>query len=304
MADCRDIAAARRFLGYGTLQNMLRRSAKSGGGITAEFDRAIWAYCIEPFIMGPPTPYGDSPRTSELLELLLCALGSPPERRMSLKVSQKNCCLDIRNKVLETWWRKLHHLPHNASLFGLPRPVLTPRTYTGGRLGVNSPGYSSSSVPRPLEETKQPTQVPLTTSPPLTASLASPSMPVFRASAGHVVLRWEDIEILFLSDHRVQISRLGVKAEPVNYADFGFADGRNENPNLAWQTLRILAEQEGILSNEKEANARWADVEKRIQEVRKVLRSYFQISSDPILFVKDRGYVAQFRIRCSKSYRH
>jgi len=129
-------------------------------------------------------------------------------------------------------------------------------------------------------------------------------MPVSRVSASHVVLRWEDIEILFLSDHRVQISRLGVKAEPVNYADFGFADGRNENPNLAWQTLRILAEQEGILSNEKEANARWADVEKRIQEVRKVLRSYFQISSDPILFVKDRGYVAQFRIRCSKSYRH
>src|SRR5262249_47820226 len=156
----------------------------------------------------------------------------------------------------------------------------------------------------PLEETKQPTQVPQTTSAPLTSAPASSSMPVGRESASLAVLRWEDIEIVFLSDHRVQISRWGVKAEPVNYADFGFADGRNENPNLAWQTLRILAEQGGVLSNEKEANARWPEVEKRIQEIRKVLRNYFQISSDPIPYVKDRGYVAQFKIRCSKSYHH
>ena len=71
-----------------------------GGGITGEFDAAIWAYCIEPFIMGPPPPYGDSSRTSELLELLLCAIGSPPERRISLKVSQKNCCLNISEQSL------------------------------------------------------------------------------------------------------------------------------------------------------------------------------------------------------------
>ena len=116
-----------------------------GGEITAEFDTAMWAYCIEPFIMGPPPFDVNSSPSSELLELLLCAIGSPPDKRISLKVSQKNCCLDIRKKIFETWWRKLHHLPDNASLFGLPRPVPMPRTYTDGRIGVNSPGYPSPS---------------------------------------------------------------------------------------------------------------------------------------------------------------
>src|SRR5262249_20876081 len=144
-----------------------------GGEITAEFDTAMWAYCIEPFIMGPPPFDVNSSPSSELLELLLCAIGSPPDKRISLKVSQKNCCLDIRKKIFETWWRKLHHLPDNASLFGLPRPVPMPRTYTDGRIGVNSPGYPSPSLPRPFEETKEPAQMPQTTSAPLSAAPTS-----------------------------------------------------------------------------------------------------------------------------------
>jgi len=221
-----------------------------------------------------------------------------------VKVSKKKCCLDIRKKIFETWWRKLHHLPDNASLFGLPRPVPMPRRPTDGRIGANSPGYLSHPLPRPVEETKPPTQVRQTTSVPLTPTpTSSPILGTFQ-STNHAVLRWEDVEVVFLSDHRVQISRLGVKAEPLNYADFGFADGRSENPNLAWQILRVLAEQEGVLSNAEDANVRWAEVEKRIQEIRKVLRKYFQIPSDPIPYVQGRGYVAQFKIHCGKSFRH
>jgi hypothetical protein len=44
------------------------------------------------------------------LNLLLCAVGSPPEKRPSLKVSQKECCIDVRRTVYETWHDKLHHL--------------------------------------------------------------------------------------------------------------------------------------------------------------------------------------------------
>jgi hypothetical protein len=54
------------------------------------------------------------------------------------------------------------------------------------------------------------------------------------------VSRWEEIEVRFLSNHRVQIT-IGGSTETRNYAEFGFEDGRTQKPNLAWVTLRSLA---------------------------------------------------------------
>ena len=121
--------------------------------------------------------------------------------------------------------------------------------------------------------------------------------------------KWEEIEILFLSDERVQILRGGKRSETLNYADFGFEDGRNGNPNQAWAILRLLAERNGWIESEKEAGMEWPKVEKRIQEIRSALRQYFRITSDPISFVeKNRvqdkgGYNARFKISCGRSYR-
>jgi hypothetical protein len=122
--------------------------------------------------------------------------------------------------------------------------------------------------------------------------------------------KWEDIEISFLSDDRVQIRRGGKIAETLNYADFGFMDARTENPNQAWEVLRRLAELSGVIGNEAEGRVRWPKLEKRIQEIRAVLRTHFGITSDPIPFAEENrrlgqksGYHALFKISCARSYR-
>src|ERR1700736_1163832 len=54
---------------------------RSGKELSAEFDRAVWAYCIEPFIMRETQTNEYGYRASILLELLLCAVGSPSGNR-------------------------------------------------------------------------------------------------------------------------------------------------------------------------------------------------------------------------------
>lgn len=120
---------------------------------------------------------------------------------------------------------------------------------------------------------------------------------------------WADLEIRFLSDERVQITAPG-KSETRNYAEMGFIDRRTEQPTLAWGTLRHLAEHRGTLRNGREAGAKWADVEKRVQEIRKRLRELHRAAGDPLPFIKKdehggkvSGYEAQFRILCAPSYK-
>src|SRR5215472_17435428 len=77
---------------------------------SVEFDMAVWTYCIEPFIMREQVK-DDDYRGSALLNLLLVAVGSPPERRRLLRVSQKDACVAVRGRVWEIWHDRLHHLP-------------------------------------------------------------------------------------------------------------------------------------------------------------------------------------------------
>jgi hypothetical protein len=88
-----------------------------------------------------------------------------------------------------------------------------------------------------------------------------------------------------------------------NYAELGFADGRNGKPNRAWITLRALAEQRGIVRTPTKPGQSWSDVEKRMQEIRKLLREHFCVSTDPIPFIEGGGYQARFKIGCSPSFR-
>ena len=113
---------------------------------------------------------------------------------------------------------------------------------------------------------------------------------------------WEQIEVTFLSDERVQI-RNGKSIETRNYAEFGFQDGRSQNPNRAWETLRRLAELRGIIRDGTQGRLPWPKVEKRVQEIRSVFREHFGLSSDPIPFVEHTGYQARFKICCGPSYR-
>jgi hypothetical protein len=114
------------------------------------------------------------------------------------------------------------------------------------------------------------------------------------------VLTWQAVEISFLSDERVQI-RCGTSLKTLNYAEFGFADGRNEKPNLPWATLRAMAS-EGVIRDTAKTGGSWPKIEKHIQEIRRVLREHFGIEEDPIPFVKDVGYRACFKIGLSRSF--
>jgi len=128
-----------------------------GKALSADFERAVWAYCIEPFINGQKEDDIHRQTMSGFLELLLCAVGSPREKRRFLTVSQKNCCLHVRGKIHETWYHKLHQLP---SRIGEAPEILS-------RQALEARDARSN-----------------------TAKAAT----------------WEEIEILFLSDERVQIS--------------------------------------------------------------------------------------------------
>jgi hypothetical protein len=109
---------------------------------------------------------------------------------------------------------------------------------------------------------------------------------------------WGEVEIRFLSDERVQIT-VGKQRETRNYAEFGFEDGRSKRPNLAWITLRVLAKQQGTISSSNAGG--WGKVEKRMQEIRRVLRHHFVITDDPLPFIEGIGYRTRFKIGCAPS---
>jgi len=113
--------------------------------------------------------------------------------------------------------------------------------------------------------------------------------------------RWEDLEISFLSDTRVQF-RAGKGVASYNYAELGFVDRRSEKANGAWEEFRNLAESNGNLRNTSNTRGPWRQAEKRIQELRKRLRSCFEQKADPIPFVKGEGYCAQMKISCAPSF--
>ena len=122
---------------------------------------------------------------------------------------------------------------------------------------------------------------------------------------------WQTIEIRFLSDFKVQIHIGGKAGEVLNYGELGFADGRLQggaepNPNRAWCILRAMADKRGTIADMmdvKETKEKdWQQVEKRMQEIRRVLRTHFKISQDPIPFIEGTGYEARFKIGCAPSY--
>jgi len=67
------------------------------------------------------------------------------------------------------------------------------------------------------------------------------------------------------------------------------------------ETLRALAEQGGTIQVAR-AGSSWPKVEKRIQEIRKVLQKRFGLSADPIPFLSGVGYKACFKINCGPSF--
>jgi hypothetical protein len=134
------------------------------------------------------------------------------------------------------------------------------------------------------------------------ASREAPETNVIPRELGRLrIEKWEDLEISFISDTRVQF-RAGKEVATLNYEELGFVDRRSGTPNSAWVEFRNLAESNGNLRNTSNTRGPWPAVEKRIQEVRKRLRSCFGQKADPIPFVKGEGYCAQMKISCAHSF--
>jgi hypothetical protein len=79
--------------------------------------------------------------------------------------------------------------------------------------------------------------------------------------------------------------------------------GRGQpKPNLAWVTLRTMAEQNGVIRDGSTTNAEWPKVERRMQEVRRALRKHFGIAADPVPFLAGTGYQVCLKISCGPSF--
>jgi hypothetical protein len=288
-----------------------------GKELSAEFDRAVWAYYLEPFIMRDIQPTASGYRASMLLELLLCAVGSPPERRNQLKVGQKQCCIAVRTRIYDAWYAKLQHVPSKIEQAAAVMARFHAREARAVRIAAGLPPEPSPARATvqevPLSKPPQPVQastlsaVPEAQTPPARPcpeeeQNRDPKRDSPAPSKLAAATTWENIEISFLSDERVQI-RAGKKIETRNYAELFFEDRRSGKPRQAWETLRTLAEQRGLIRQPTRAHQDWAYIEKRIQDIRKIFRDHFGISSDPIPFVEGAGYQARFKIGCGPSYR-
>ena len=111
---------------------------------------------------------------------------------------------------------------------------------------------------------------------------------------------WDEVEIRFVSDFTFQAVVNGTVRAPQNYAEVGLGDGRHGRPKAAWETLRALAESGGVVASTRTA-ADWPRLEKRIQELRRVLQAVFQVPDDPIPY-RDGAYRTRFTIRVGRSY--
>lgn len=95
-------------------------------------------------------------------------------------------------------------------------------------------------------------------------------------------LRWEDLQIQFVSDERVQVTARG-RTETRNYAEMGFEDKRNGKPTEAWSVLRTLAENRG--STQVGVGPARSKLVKQIQQLRKKLGELYPAVGDPLPYV-------------------
>jgi hypothetical protein len=114
------------------------------------------------------------------------------------------------------------------------------------------------------------------------------------------VRSWDQIQISFLSEHTIQVSGSG-PMEPLNYAEFGCQDRRTKRCNVVWSVFCQLAQENGIINRPKKPGD-WRIVEKAMQRLRRILRHRFEISDDPVPYIKNVGYKARFKISCSRSF--
>lgn len=111
---------------------------------------------------------------------------------------------------------------------------------------------------------------------------------------------WNMVKIQFVSKDSVRISVESIHRR-YTFAEMGFKDNRKGDlPDTQWEVLRYLAKNNGELSWQKETAM--PNAQKRIQEIRKRLRTFMGIKEDPFFpYRENKSYKTKFNIE-DKSY--
>jgi hypothetical protein len=170
-------------------------------------------------------------------------------------------------------------------------------------LEVLALGDRDSNAPKAVAHRSNSQQEPeLTLSDSPEASLTgNAAIPEFDGKLETPPAAWNQIEISFLNERSVQISA-GLAVSVRDFSELGMADKRSGKPTRAWVMLHALAAADGVLDRPPADSPNWKTVEKRMQELRHLLRKQFGIFTDPLPFVKGSGYRSEFRINLARSY--
>ena len=224
-----------------------------------------------------------------------------PELKAKRKLNSAMAELESKEKLLhaitahdDEWNSVIETTPVPQRLVAQAPPppqALDPRANSSPKQNKKGPEDDAEVLSNP-HESRAPRQS-RSSAPPTTDKKVQRKTPV---------CNWPDIEIVFLGDGRLQIFRRKKAGETMNYGEFGLQNKTTEGPNKAWEALRQFAIRNGTIRDTAEAGMPWHKFEKRVQELRRVLREYFSNDADPIVFVEKLGYRTQFKIRCSASF--
>ena len=108
--------------------------------------------------------------------------------------------------------------------------------------------------------------------------------------------RWEDISIHFIDGHVIRLEA-GETDTKLTYAELGFKDGRNANPNFQWQVLQELAKARGRIPEQNDLpDYLTRAAYKKKQAIRKQLKQTLGLDGDPFLNTPDTLYHVRFKI--------
>jgi hypothetical protein len=125
-----------------------------------------------------------------------------------------------------------------------------------------------------------------------------------RASAGLRLFpvpqgaRWENLSLLILDSERVEL-RYGSQIEVWSFVELGMNDGRAPaaapRPSQVWQTLLLMAREEGCLDWRSERAS--PQLRDKIRQLRQKLSAVIPIQGEPIPdYSKERAYKTTFRL--------
>jgi hypothetical protein len=215
------------------------------------------------------------------------------------QLAQTNDAID-QEKRIESLWR-MHR--EAAEKLGLPKPIAIPPVTEAVVIDDKCESLQESGMKAPMPTNAEPSKPKARETSESTresGTLMTPQQPPER-----VLKSWQEIEITFLSDHRVEICCGGANRKTYNYGDLGFQDrrsgkSREPKPARAWGMLCEIAKNNGTIPRPSPGKDR-VMIQKRMEEIRKKLRHHFSPEDDPIPF-KGNTYQASFRIRCGPSF--